>query len=339
MDVLGSLHDLSRLSGGKTRSISAENPDGAPGGGGKALPEKDGPASELGRGWKARPCVTLPPASVVQLADISGPGVITHIWMTADPGAYQTCLLRCFWENEVRASVEVPLGDFFANGGGERYNVHSLPVVVNPSGGFNSYWPMPFRTRCRIEIENRSTTPIEQFYYQISFECREMPSDAAYFHAVWRRSATSLEKPEHVILDELSGRGHYVGTFLTWLQRSEGWWGEGEVKFFIDDDREYPTICGTGREDYFGGAWCFGKTYSTLFLGYPFASVEGPFPRHCLYRWHIPDPVRFEKKLRVTIQALGWFPHGKFKPLCDEISSVAYWYQTEPHHPFIPIER
>jgi hypothetical protein len=137
------------------------------------------------------------------------------------------------------------------------------------------------------------------------------------------------------MLDNVRGKGHYVGTFIAWTQFSNGWWGEGEVKFFIDGDAEYPTICGTGTEDYFGGAWGFGDTFCTPFQGYSFWSREpGQVPRHSLYRWHILDPIRFQSDLRVTIQALGWWPNKRYQPLEDDIASVAYWYQSEPHTVF-----
>ncbi|MGB9596066.1 MAG: glycoside hydrolase family 172 protein, partial [Candidatus Poribacteria bacterium] len=138
-----------------------------------------------------------------------------------------------------------------------------------------------------------------------------------------------------IILDGIKGQGHYVGTFLAWTQFSNGWWGEGEMKFYIDGDDKFPTICGTGTEDYFGGAWCFGATFSTAFLGYPLHRKEsGEVPKHGLYRWHIMDPIHFKKQLKNTIQALGWWPNGRFEPLTDDISSVGYWYQAEPHAPF-----
>ncbi len=333
------LGGLPLLSSAQTRSISAENPDGAKGGGAKAEPDQRNAASALGKGWKVRPCITLPAGQTVELARITGPGEIQHIWMTVDPKAYRDCVLRFFWDDEAQPSVEVPLGDFFANGHGLRYNVNSLMVAVNPSGGFNCYWPMPFRRSARLTIENQRPEDIPGFFYQITYALGEVPAEAAYFHAQWRRSdTTSRQRPEHVLLDGVRGQGHYVGTFLAWTQLSNGWWGEGEIKFFIDGDDEYPTICGTGTEDYFGGAWCFGETYSTPFLGYPlWRRQEGEVPRHGLYRWHVLDPIRFQRDLRVTIQALGWWPNGKFQPLTDDIASVAYWYQTEPHAPFPPL--
>lgn len=329
------LGTLPLLSSAETRSISAENPNGERGGGAKAEPDEHNPASMLGKGWKVRPCITLDPGSVTTLADITGPGIIQHIWITVDVKAYRDTILRIYWDDETEPSVEVPLGDFFCNGHGLRYNVVSLPIAVNPSGGFNCYFPMPFRKRARITIENQRWEPIHGFFYQITYALTEVPDDAGYLHAQWRRSMTTREYPEHVILDGVKGQGHYVGTFLAWTQLSDGWWGEGEIKFYMDGDTEYPTICGTGTEDYFCGAWGFGETFNAPFTGYPLWQREpGAVPKHGLYRWHIMDPIRFKQSLKVTIQALGWWPNGKFQPLTDDIASVAYWYQTEPHASF-----
>jgi hypothetical protein len=218
-----------------------------------------------------------------------------------------------------------------------------MPIAVNPRGGMNAYWPMPFRKRVRIEIANDGPDDQSGFFYQITYALTDVPNDAAFLHAQWRRAMTTRENPEHTILDDIIGRGHYVGTYLVWNQFSNGWWGEGEIKFFIDDDHEFPTICGTGTEDYFGGAWGFRpaempetsgpQTYSTPFLGYPqahFGEQREQVPAHSLYRWHITDPIRFRKRVRVTIQALGWYPTGKYQPLTDDIASTAFWYQTLP---------
>jgi len=326
------LSGIPLLSDAESRSISAENPTGEKGGGAREMPGHDSPASELGKGWKVRPCITLRKGETATLADIKGPGIIHHIWMTVSEKAYRDCILRFFWDSEESPSIEVPLGDFFCNGHGLRCKVNSLPVAVNPSGGFNCYFPMPFRSHALITIENQHPEDINGLFYQVNYSLTDIPDNAAYLHAQWRRSTTSRKKPEHIILDGVKGRGHYVGTYLAWTQLSDGWWGEGEVKFFIDGDKENPTICGTGTEDYFGGAWCFGETYSTAFLGYPLRQKEpGQVPKHGLYRWHILDPIRFRRDLRVTIQALGWWPNKKFQPLADDIASVAYWYQSEPH--------
>ena len=328
--------DLPMISPAETRSISAENPNGEKGGGARHAPTRDDAASALGMGWKCRPCITLAPSSTQVLADIKGPGMIQHIWITCDPRAYRDTALRFYWDEEKTPSIETPLGDFFCNGHGLRYKVNSLMVAVNPNGGFNSYWPMPFRKRARITIENQRKDEIGGFFYQITYALTDVPENAAYFHAQWQRSMTTREHPEHTILEGVKGRGHYVGTFAAWIQLSNGWWGEGEMKFYIDGDKKNPSICGTGTEDYFGGAWCFDEgTFNTAFLGYPLHRREpGEVPRHGLYRWHILDPIRFQKDLKVTIQALGWWPNGKFQPLTDDISTVGYWYQTEPHAAF-----
>jgi hypothetical protein len=197
---------------------------------------------------------------------------------------------------------------------------------------------MPFRRSAKVTIENQRPEPIEGFFYQFDYALTQVPEDAAYFHAQWRISTTRRDYPEHVILDGVKGDGQYVGTFLAWVQMSDGWWGEGELKAYIDGDTEYPTYCGTGTEDYFGGAWCFGQTFSTAFLGYPLWQREpGQVPKHGLYRWHIMDPIRFRKDLKVTIQALGWWPGGKYQPLTDEIASVGYWYQRGQAAPFPPL--
>ena len=354
--------DITRLTGARTRSISAENPDGRKGGGAQAVPPDAAgkgasdawctdAASELGRGWKVRPCARdLRPGQTLTLADIEGPGVVQHIWCTVLTDVHRWIALRVYYDGQEHPSIEVPLGDFFANGLDGHALVTSIPIAVNPKGGMNGYWPMPFRKRCRIEITNDGPKAISEFFYQITYALDAVPEDAGYLHACWRRSMTTRERPEHVILDGVKGRGHYVGTYLAWNQLSNGWWGEGEVKFFIDGDKhDAPTICGTGTEDYFGGAWGFvmdhqrdlrPRPYSTAYLGYPQAIYEpearsdlkmGPrLPAHGLYRWHIPDPIRFEKDLRVTVQALGWWPTGKFQPLTDDIASTALWYQSLP---------
>ncbi len=180
-----------------------------------------------------------------------------------------------------------------------------------------------------------------RLFYQVDYELEEVPADVAYFHAQWRRDVTKIDNPDYLIVDGIKGKGHYVGTYLAWTTLSNGWWGEGEIKFFMDGDKEYPTICGTGTEDYFCGAWGFygpdarEEAFSGPYTGMPLVVHEPTkVPRYGLYRWHIHDPIRFESDLKVTIQALGWWPNGKFQPLQDDIASVAYWYQTEPHAAF-----
>jgi hypothetical protein len=307
------------------------------------------PARELGRGWKVSPSISVPANSAVTLADITGPGVIQHLWLTVAPTFWRRLVLRISWDGEDSPSVDVPLGDFFCNGWGSYCHVNSLPVAVNPNGGFNSYWPMPFRSRARISIVNLSSDAVPALYYQVDYSLTDVPRSVGYFHAQWRRSNPLAHMTPHTIVADVAGQGHYVGTYIAWGVHNSGWWGEGEVKFYLDGDAEWPTICGTGTEDYFGGAWNFeyppGEygTFTTPFLG--LAQVLKPDglyssqQRFGMYRWHIPDPIRFQKDLRVTIQALGWrsTSEGKsrFLPLQDDIASTAFWYQTEPHvvHP------
>lgn len=341
------LDAIARVSEARSRSISAENPTGAKGGGALAAPGDDqhtSPASQLlGRGWKVRPCLRhLQPGDSVVLADIEGPGVVRHIWCTVLESVHRWLAFRVTYDDMPEPSIDVPLGDFFANGLDGRALISSIPITVAPKGGMNSYWPMPFRRRIRIEVTNEGPEPINELFYQIDYALQDVPDDAAYLHACWRRGTTSREQPEHVICEGVRGRGHYVGTYLVWSQLSSGWWGEGEIKFFIDGDADdAPTICGTGTEDYFGGAWGFvmdhqhdltPREYSSAYLGYPQVVYDpqafGPRPpQHGLYRWHLPDPIHFASDLRVTIQALGWWPGGVYQPLADDIASTALWYQ------------
>jgi len=216
-----------------------------------------------------RPCIGLQPGSTTTLADIAGPGIIQHIWITVDPKSWSDIVIRFYWDDEATPSVECPLGEFFASGHGVRTKIASIPVAVNPAGGFNSYWPMPFRKHAKITVQYDGHEVQHGFFYQINYALTPVPVNAGYFHAQYRRATTQRENPDHVILDGITGKGHYVGTYLAWLQFSDGWWGEGEIKFFMDGDDPgvagrpgAPTICGTGTEDYFGGAWCFGDTYS-----------------------------------------------------------------------------
>jgi hypothetical protein len=338
------LGNLARLSHAQTRSISAENFSGEKGRGGMAT-EGTGAfhARELGQGWKISPSVVVAPSSTFSLAEIQQSGAIQHLWITTFPANWRRLILRAYWDDEREPSIECPLGDFFVNGWCERCNVNSLPVAVNPAGGMNAYWQMPFRQSARLTLENLGHEEAV-VYYQIDYTLTEVPDDMAYFHAQWRRSNPLPYKEVHTLLDNVHGQGHYVGTYLAWQSNNTGWWGEGEIKFYLDGDQEFPTICGTGTEDYFGGAWCFeyprGEygVYSTPFLGLPqVIKPDGLYrsqQRFGMYRWHIMDPIRFERDLRVVIQALGWRSGGRYLPLQDDIASVAFWYQREPHAPY-----
>jgi hypothetical protein len=333
--------NLSLLSEAKTRSISPENPTGEPGKGGMAA---DGPnrecARDLGPGWKISPYIIIEPGTTAVLADIADSGAIQHIWMTPT-GHWRFSILRIYWDDQEKPSVECPVGDFFACGWNEYAQVSSLPVCVNPGSALNSYWQMPFRTRCRMTLTNLADEACK-LYYQIDYTLTDVPEGAAYFHAQFRRVNPLPYMSVYTILDGIAGAGHYVGTYMAWGVNNAGWWGEGEIKFYIDDDENYPTICGTGTEDYFCGSYDFSvgkerggyREFTTPYAGLPqVIRPDGLYrsqTRFGMYRWHIPDPVRFTETLRVTIQALGWRRDRRYLPLQDDIASVAYWYQTLP---------
>lgn len=339
------LGNLSRISDAKSRSISPENFDGAKGQAGKAT-EGTGAhcARELGVGWKISPSIRIDAGEERLLADIEGPGAIQQIWMTPT-GHWRTSILRIYWDDQEIPSVECPVGDFFACGWQKYAQVSSLAVCVNPGSAFNCYWEMPFRQRCRITMTNIGAEAMV-LYYQINYTLTEVPEDAAYFHAQFRRTNPLPYKEVYTILDGVRGKGHYVGTYMAWGVNNNGWWGEGEIKFYMDGDTDYPTICGTGTEDYFCGSYNFDvgkdtggyREFTTPYAGLPqVIRPDGLYQantRFGLYRWHIMDPIRFDEDLRVTIQALGWRSHGRYLPLQDDIASVAFWYQTLPTAPF-----
>ncbi|UTW45452.1 DUF2961 domain-containing protein [bacterium SCSIO 12696] len=354
------LGNLSRLSKAKSRSISAENFTGEPGKGGMAT-EGTGamPGRDLGQGWKISPSVEVEPLQTFTLADIKQGGAIQQIWITTLGPKKRDLILRMYWDDQEHPSVEVPLGDFFCNGLEDYAHVDSLPVSVNPGLAYNCFWEMPYRKNARITLENRDPLQKVIIYYQINYTETEVPEDCAYFHAQFRRTNPVPFKEVHTILDGVSGQGQYVGTYMAWGVNNNGWWGEGEIKFFMDDDTDFPTICGTGTEDYFLGSFNYDigvavkghpnaySEYTTAYAGVP--EVQRPDgvyraqQRFGMYRWHIPDPVRFEKSLKVNIQALGWrdfhnwggdVEQRRYLPLQDDIASVAFWYQTLPTAPF-----
>ncbi len=332
-----------------SRSISAENPTGERGKGGMA-------SGELGQGRKGKAYLNLEPHSETVLADIKGCGIINHIWITVqdstDDGEYvlRDLVLRMYWDGSAFPSVEVPLGDFFCCGFSAKCQVNSLPIVVAPYGGFNSFFQMPFRSGAKITIENPQNSIIHAFFYTINFRYMDSLSpDCGYFHAQWRRTKHSELGKDHVILDNIKGEGHYVGTYLGWTALERYWYGEGEVKFYLDGDEEFPTICGTGVEDYVGGAWGFYEkdqygnvsreetTYSTPYMGYPYhSSVSGTkaiyghdaVPVHGLYRWHIMDPICFKDTIKVTVQQIGHNGDYLFER-ADDVCSVAYYYKRK----------
>lgn len=334
-----------------TRQISAENPDGKKGGACLWDPNPNDPylphsgaSVDLGRGWKVRPFIKLQPGETAVLASIDGPGCINQFFITTDHVNCSELVLRIYWDGEEQPSVECPLGAFFAVGhDSEMHAVTSIPVVVGPRSAFNCYWQMPFRKHARITLTHEGRDPVGLVAYRVLYKLHEVPEDAAYFHAQYRRETTTLDNPVYTILDGVTGRGLYVGTYLAWNALSSDWWGEGEVKFYIDGDGEFPTMADNGTEDYFGGSFGFSsfnsdkvwndeQPFCTPYFGMPLAKIANPVgPRKfSLYRWHIYDSVGFEQDLRVEVQTLG-LRKGRYRPLDEDIASVAYWYQLEPH--------
>ncbi|WP_428329610.1 glycoside hydrolase family 172 protein [Mucilaginibacter sp.] len=345
------LGNLYRMSDAKTRSISPENFNGEKGKGGMATTGTGAGASkELGQTWKVSPSVVIKKHTTYTIAEIDGSGAIQHIWMTPT-GNWRFSIIRFYWDDETTPSVEAPVGDFFCMGWGKYSPLQSLAVVVNPGSAFNCYWPMPFRKKCRITMENIDDADMV-LYYQVDYSLTDVSRDAGYFHAQFRRVNPLPLKKDYVLVDGIVGKGQYVGTYLAYGSLKNGWWGEGEIKFFMDGDTKFPTINGTGTEDYFCGSYDFDThhknkagvesseytEFCSPYTGLPqVIRGDGHYEvaqRFGLYRWHITDPIRFDKDLKVTIQDLGWHADGRYMPLQDDIASVVYWYQSDPHGAF-----
>ena len=330
------LNNLTLKNNIRTFSVSPENLTGEKGKGGMAI---EGSASyaarELGQGWKVNPYLVSQPGETLVLADVKGQGAIKHIWITDNTKISRRLILRIYFDGHQSPAVEAPLTDFFANAEHTEYRqLSSLAMCVNPARGLNCYFEMPYFKGFRVEIENIGTDACH-IYYQIDCEEKTLPEESLYFHAQFRRVNPLPYKEPYVILDNIKGNGHYVGTYMHWGVKSNRWWGEGEIKFYIDGDTDFPSICGTGTEDYFCGAYNFDvngeyEEFSTPYVGmYKVRHTDGLYHSQRyfnMYRWHITDPIYFKENLKVTIQALGWRSEGRYLPLQDDISSVAYWY-------------
>lgn len=278
--------------------------------------------------------------------DVKGPGAITHMWFTflgpepqgwAKQGSatHQDMLLRIYWDGAEKPGVEAPLGDFFANCFGKRSEVVSLPVIVEDADSYNCFWRMPFRKSARVEIVNQGDKPINLLYYNIDWiKLKSLPKDTPYFYAQYRQEYPVQGGKDYVVL-ETTGKGHYVGTVLAVRTRSPSWFGEGDEKISIDGE-EKPSIWGTGTEDYFLSAWGLKKT-STPYFGVPYFDQWGVVGGHTsAYRWHINDPIVFEKGIKVAFEHWGWISPDEnaekramsWNERQDDYSSVAFWYQT-----------
>jgi hypothetical protein len=286
------------------------------------------------------------PGQTHVLLDEQGPGVITHIWITflgpepqdwAKQGSanHQEMLLRMYWDGNPRPAVEAPVGDFFASCFGERREVVSLPVVVDDGDAYNCFWRMPFRKSARIEIVNESEKPISLLYYNIDWiKKAKLPKATPYFYAQYRQEYPVEHGKDYVLLDT-KGKGHYVGTVLAVRTRSPSWFGEGDEKIYIDGEAK-ASVWGTGTEDYFLCAWGLKQT-STPYFGVPYFDQWGIVGSHTsAYRWHLNDPIVFNKGIKVSFEHFGWIPWDEnpnrktmsWNEREDDYASVAFWYQT-----------
>jgi hypothetical protein len=320
----GALGGLSRLSG-------AEN----------------GRFSSWDRSGKNYDYMLIDPGQTVELAWMEGAGKITHIWMTTsckEVFHLRKCILEMYWDDEKEPSVQVPLGDFFGIGHAMVRRFWSIPLTMSPEDGkaLNCYFPMPYAKGARVVLRSELTSMPLRLYYYIDYEkYKSLDADQAYFHAQWRRENPAVAthqrelpdlgnldgKDNYVILDA-KGRGHYVGCSLNIDNAQGGWYGEGDDMFFIDGDKWPPRLHGTGTEDYFNTAWCPTEAFCTPYFGMPVAPHHNWEGKISLYRFHIEDPVHFQRSLLFSIE------HGHANSRADDISSVAYWYQVEPHKKF-----
>ena len=336
-------NDLFTWKNVESRSICSENLTGGKGMGART-PLEEGSAKnaarDLGTGWKVNPYTVMEPGDVLTLGEIEGSGIIRHIWMTPTGNQWRNQILRIYWDGSDVPAVECPIGDFFACGWGEYAQVSSLQVCVNPGRAFNSYWLMPFRKGAKFTLENR-TGEKATIYYQIDYTLEDVPKDACYFHAQFRRVNPLPYKSVVTLLENVQGKGQYVGTYLCWGVNNTGWWGEGEIKFYLDGDKDYPTICGTGTEDYFCGSYNFENQATHQYQEFttPYSGLcqvirpDGVYrsqTRFGLYRWHVTDPIYFKEDIAVTIQALGWRSGGRYLPLQDDIASTVFFYLDKP---------
>ncbi|MBN2212522.1 MAG: DUF2961 domain-containing protein [Sedimentisphaerales bacterium] len=280
---------------------------------------------------------SFPPGQTHIMLDIDGPGQINHIWMTyAAFAGHRTLLrdlvIRMFWENSETPAVEIPLGDFFALGHSRNYKVNSAPIIVGDNTrALNCYWPMPFYKHARIEIYNAGQRGIRRIFYNIDYEPGSIDTDQGLFHAVFHRNKNlpgqnrfRFEPDKNYVILETQGQGQYVGCVLNVDSDADGWWGEGDEIIYIDDHNQ-PRISGTGSEDYFCNAWGFKNTFSYAYYGVPLIEkLDNGRQLTTAYRWHIPDPVRFNQYIRVTLEPI--FPEN----VTNDYSSAAFWYQREP---------
>jgi len=302
-----------------SRSISFENPTGAPGVGGQA-------ASKLGPGRKGAPARTIQPGESVQLCDLQGPGTIRHIWITTDqrPLVQRACLIRVWWEGQENPSIECPIGDLFGFAHGKIASYQSAVHSCGPTGGRNLWLPMPFKQRARIEFTNEGPEAVPLFYAIDYTMGDQHEADVGRLHVLFRRENPTIEKVDFELLPERKQKGRFIGSVIGIRNlHPDQWWGEGEVKVYMDGDREWPTIAGTGSEDYVGLAW---GIQQAAFLYNGCSLNERNFVS--MYRWHLPDPIAWRQQARITIQQIAW--KDGLAETSDDWSCATFWYEPVP---------
>jgi hypothetical protein len=334
----------------KSRAITAENQRGAPGEGGKEL-----------EGRKGLPCLwNLKKDMTYTFAEMEGPGMVRHIWITVQntsPQKMRNLILRFYWDGQAVPSVEAPLADFFGVCHGRTAPFESAYLSMPEGRGFNCFVPMPFKRKAKLTICNETGEDARMFFYQVDYTVGDPVSDdTPYFHAQFRRDLQTTMREDYVILDGVKGKGRFVGANLGLIDKfadKNVWWGEGEVKMYLDGDGKYPTICGTGTEDYVGSGWGLGQ-FHDQYMGAPLITDK----YKSYYRFHAKDPIYFSQAIKVTIQQIGNdgkrepadpdgplkeciekgfykkdHPGGNFERV-DDVCSTAYWYQTLPTQAF-----
>ena len=295
----------------------------------------------------------IAPGETLTLFDEAGPGTITHVWITIateERFHLKKLVLRMYWDGEESPSVEAPIGDFFGLGNGQYFLYQSAVLAVASDKALNSFFPMPFQKHGKITVTNEGKEKVDAFYFNIDYQAdsKPLPQDTLYFHAQYRQAypaagwtnqwqsngdplvdgKKNLTGEGNYVWLEAKGKGHFVGVTMSVLQNQDSWWGEGDDMFFVDGET-LPSINGTGSEDYFLGAWDFGgHPFSYASFGAPVVGAELAGARWSLYRFHLDSPIPFTKSIRATIE------HGHANHRSDNYSSVAYWYQTEPHAAF-----